>query len=82
MDEVNIIAAILALRWISDSSLPPAIHLDPARNIAVQTVTLYERIIEELRERGHGGTASDSTLPTDSAFAGLLLPDQDAVGVP
>jgi len=29
--------------------LPTAIHLDPARNIAVQTGTLYERIIDELQ---------------------------------
>ena len=82
MDELNIIAAILTVRGLNDTSLPTAIHLDPARDIAVQTVTLYERIIEELRERGHAGTASDSTLPTDSAFAGLLLPDQDALVVP
>jgi SOS response associated peptidase (SRAP) len=73
MDELNIIAAILALLPLSDTSLPAAIHLDPARNIAVQTVTLYERIIDELRARGHGRVAPDSALPTDSqkAFAEL-----------
>jgi hypothetical protein len=48
MGELNIIAAILTVRPLNDTSLPTAIHIDPARNIAVQTVTLYERIIEEL----------------------------------
>jgi hypothetical protein len=84
LDELNIIAAILALRPVGDTSLPTAIHLDPARNIAVQAVTLYERIIEELRARGHGQAASDSALPTDSqkTFAGSLSPGYDVAGVP
>ena len=58
---IKIVAAILTVRLIEESSPPMATHIDPARNIAVQTVTLYERILEELRERGHGGTAPDKT---------------------
>ena len=76
MGELNIIAAILTVRPLNDTSLPTAIHIDPVRNIAVQTVTLYERIIEELRERGHGRAASDLAPSTDSEklFAALLHP--------
>jgi hypothetical protein len=84
MGELNIIAAILTARSLNDTSLPTAMHLDPARNIAVQTVTLYERIIEELRQRGHRRAASDLAPPTDSEklFAGLLHPDQGELAVP
>ena len=81
MGELNIIAAILTVRPLNDTSLPTAMHLDPARNVAVQTVTLYERIIEELRERGHGRAASDLAPSTASEklFAALLHPGQGAL---
>jgi hypothetical protein len=53
MDEVKLIAAILAAGTAGAEPPPRATHLDPARNIAVQVVTRYERILEELRARGH-----------------------------
>jgi hypothetical protein len=84
MGELNIIAAILTVRPLNDISLPTAIHIDPTRNIAVQTVTLYERIIEELRERGHGRAASDLAPSTASEklFAALLHPGQGELDAP
>jgi hypothetical protein len=84
MGELNIIAAILTVRPLNDISLPTAIHIDPVRNIAVQTVTLYERIIEELRERGHGRAASDLAPSTASEklFAALLHPGQGELDAP
>jgi hypothetical protein len=46
IDEIKIIAAILCARMI----LPDDVAIDPVGN----TVDLYERLLRELRARGHG----------------------------
>jgi hypothetical protein len=50
MDETKIIAAILCAQTI--------VLEDVARDPIGKTVDFYERILAELRERGHGGPAT------------------------
>ena len=52
MDETKIIAAILCAQTI--------VLEDVARDPIGKTVDFYERILAELRARGHGGPASDA----------------------
>jgi len=51
MDETKIIAAILCAQTI--------ILEDVASDPVAKTVDFYERVLDELRTRGHGGPALD-----------------------
>jgi hypothetical protein len=56
MDETKIIAAILCAQTI--------VLEDVARDPIGKTVDFYERILAELRARGHGGPAGDAAART------------------
>jgi hypothetical protein len=52
MDEIKLIAAILCAQTI--------LIEDVASDPVVKTVDFYERVLAELRARGHGGLTSDA----------------------
>ena len=52
MDETKLIAAILCAQTI--------LLEDVASDPVVKTVDFYERVLAELRARGHGGPTSDA----------------------
>jgi hypothetical protein len=59
MDETKIIAAILCAQTI--------VLEDVARDPISKTVDFYERLLAELRARGHGGPISDAPPQQTSA---------------
>jgi len=59
MDETKIIAAILCAQTI--------VPEDVARDPIGKTVDFYERLLAELRARGHGGPISDAPPQQTSA---------------